>query len=552
MKRATAFIIGAGPAGLTAAYELEAAGRHDVLVVDADAQVGGISKTFDHHGNRIDIGGHRFFSKSDWVMRWWLDKLPLADDSDPATLTAEGGHAFLAYQGQRRTLELDGAARAVGDAVMLVRDRLSRILFSGKFFDYPLKLNLDTALKLGPWRCLMFGASYAHARLFPVRPENTLEDFFINRFGRRLYRRFFKDYTEKVWGRSCREINAAWGAQRVKGLSVSKAIAHALRQMFKSKGAAAAQQTSLIEHFLYPKLGPGQMWETVAARLRESGVPIRMQTRVVGLKLAGRRISEVQTQNIVSGERAWQAADSVVSTMPIRDLIAALDGDVPARVKEVAAALEYRDFMTVGLLYRRLNRDSDRKIAGRAGVPDNWIYIQEPGVKVGRVQIFNNWSPYLVSDPDRVWVGLEYFCNEDDALWKSGDADLIALAKREMAEIRLANAGDCVDAVVIRMPKAYPGYYGAYEHFDEVRGFLDSIENLFCVGRNGMHRYNNQDHSMLSAKRAVEAIVAGSTDKSAIWAVNIDDEYHEEKDARADVEAHALPTQEAALSGAGS
>ena len=531
MKLST-LIIGAGPAGLTAAYELERVGRTGLLVVDADRQVGGISKTIAHNGNRIDIGGHRFFSKSDWVMQWWLDKLPLADESDPATIKAADGHAFLAYQGKQRTLPLNESTRGADHAVMLVRDRLSRILFAGKFFDYPLKLNLDTARKLGLFACVSFGISYAKARLLPVRPESTLEDFFINRFGKRLYLRFFKDYTEKVWGRSCREISAAWGAQRVKGLSISKAIGHALRQVFTAKNKSAARETSLIEHFLYPRLGPGQMWETVAARLAESGVTIRMRTKAVGMKLVGRRIAEVETQNLDSGERTWHGAESVISTMPIRDLVAALEGDVPARVRELAAALEYRDFMTVGLSYRRLSRESDRKIAGRASVPDNWIYIQEPGVKVGRVQIFNNWSPYMVGQADRVWVGLEYFCTEGDALWNTSDADLIVLAKREMGEIELADPGECVDAVVIRMPKAYPGYYGAYEHFDEVRAFLDSIENLFCVGRNGMHRYNNQDHSMLSAKRAVEAIVAGSTDKSAIWAVNIDDEYHEEKDER--------------------
>ena len=535
-------IVGAGPAGLTAAYELLQAGHASIEVIDADAQVGGLSKTVVHRGNRIDIGGHRFFSKSDWVMRWWLDKLPLADDGDPATLRAADGHAFLAYQGMRRTLPLEGVRGGAGDASMLIRDRLSRILFGGKLFAYPLKIDVATAWKLGPVACGLYALSYLKAHFFPVKPEATLEDFFINRFGRRLYLRFFKTYTEKVWGRSCREISAAWGAQRVKGLSISRAVAHALRQVFSSKHAA--RETSLIEHFLYPRLGPGQMWETVADRVVAAGVPLRMSTRVTGLKLAGRRIAEVETEDLASGDRRWRPADQVISTMPIRDLVAALDagdaaGDVdavPPRVREVAAALEYRDFMTVGLLYRRLSRTEDRVAPGRASIPDNWIYIQEPDVKVGRLQIFNNWSPYLVADPDQVWVGLEFFCGEGDALWSSTDADMIELAKREMAQIGMASPDDCVDAVVLRMPKAYPGYYGAYEHFDEVRSFLDGIENLWCVGRNGMHRYNNQDHSMLSAKRAVEAIVAGSVDKAAIWAVNIDDAYHEETDRPADAQ----------------
>ena len=539
---ATTVVIGAGPAGLTAAYELLQAGHPSIRIFDADPQVGGLSKTVVHNGNRIDIGGHRFFSKSDWVMRWWLDKLPIADDGDPATLKSRDGHAFLAYQGMRRTLPLDGATRADrgtdGDASMLIRDRLSRILFGGKLFAYPLKIDVATAWKLGPIACGLYALSYLKASAFPIRPEATLEDFFVNRFGRRLYLRFFKTYTEKVWGRSCREISAAWGAQRVKGLSISRAVAHALRQVFSSK--SAARETSLIEHFLYPRLGPGQMWETVADRVTAAGVPIALSTRVTGLRLVERRIASVETEDLATGRRAWTAADRVVSTMPIRELVAALDGDVPPRVREVAAALEYRDFMTVGLLYRKLARVDDRVAPGRASIADNWIYVQEPGVKVGRVQIFNNWSPYLVADPSQVWVGLEFFCAEGDALWTASDDAMIALAKREMQQIGLADAEHCLDGVVLRMPKAYPGYYGAYEHFDEVRAFLDGIENLYCVGRNGMHRYNNQDHSMLSAKRAVEAIVAGSADKSAIWAVNIDDAYHEEDDRPADAQGSRL------------
>lgn len=532
MTNERTIIIGAGPAGLTAAYELQRAGRTNIGIVDADAQVGGLSKTVVHRGNRIDIGGHRFFSKSDWVMRWWLDKLPIAA-GDPASLAPDGGHAFLAYQGMRRDLRLDALAHGDGEATMLIRDRLSRILFGGKLFAYPLKIDVETAWKLGPVTCVRYALSYIKARLLPVRPEATLEDFFINRFGRLLYLRFFKTYTEKVWGRRCDDISASWGAQRVKGLSISRAIAHALRRLVTSK--SAAKETSLIEHFLYPRLGPGQMWEVVAKRVTDAGASLHMATRAVGLRLEGKRVVAVETEAVASGERCWQAADQVISTMPIRELVAAIDagsGDtVPPRVKEIANALEYRDFMTVGLLYRELDR-SDTAMPGRASIPDNWIYIQEPDVKVGRLQIFNNWSPYLVADPGQVWVGLEFFCNEGDELWSMDDAAMIALAKREMKQIGMGSPEHCVDAVVLRMPKAYPGYYGAYEHFDEVRHFLDGIENLFCVGRNGMHRYNNQDHSMLSAKRAVEAILAGSIDKSAIWAVNIDDAYHEEGDDR--------------------
>ncbi len=301
----TTIVIGAGPAGLTAAYELLAAGRPDIRVYDADTQVGGISKTVVHRGNRIDIGGHRFFSKSDWVMRWWLDKLPMADASEPATFRSDTGHAFLRYQGMRSTLSTADLPHADGDATMLVRDRLSRILFAGKLFAYPLKIDVATAWKLGPVACGLFALSYLRARVSPIRPEATLEDFFINRFGRRLYQRFFKSYTEKVWGRRCDEISAAWGAQRVKGLSISRAIAHALRQLVRPR--SAARETSLIEHFLYPRLGPGQMWETVAARVADAGVPIAMSTRVVGLKLVGKRITEVETEDVAT-RRARVAA----------------------------------------------------------------------------------------------------------------------------------------------------------------------------------------------------------------------------------------------------
>ncbi len=520
-------VIGAGPAGLTAAMELVRAGRRDVVIFEGTDTIGGLSRTVRHNGNRIDIGGHRFFSKSDWVMNWWLDILPIAGAEEPHSLQLEDASVMLAYQGKRRGLP--GAARATSDnadQVMLLRDRLSRILFAGKFFDYPLKLNAETALKLGLGRCFMFGLSYLKARLLP-KQEVTLEDFFINRFGRRLYLQFFKSYTEKVWGRSCDSISADWGAQRVKSLSIGKALLHQVRRMFSSKSQLKVEQTSLIEHFLYPKFGPGQMWETVAEMLRSEGVKIHLQHAVNGIELKDSHVNAVR-YSLADGSHGEISASHVISTMPVRELVAAMGTSVPARVSEISGALEYRDFMTVGLLYDRLSRLSQGpRFADRASVPDNWIYVQEPGVKVGRVQIFNNWSPYLVSDPTKVWIGLEFFCAEGDELWNSSDADLISLAKLEIDQIGLGAPDECHDGVVVRMPKAYPGYYGAYEHFDEVRTFLDGIANLYLIGRNGMHRYNNQDHSMLSARFAVEAILSGSADKAPIWAVNIDDDYHE-------------------------
>jgi protoporphyrinogen oxidase len=511
-------IIGAGPAGLTAAYELTEAGVTDIVVLEATRNIGGLSQSIEYKGNRIDIGGHRFFSKSDWVMNWWTRMLPLA-----ASASLE---AMLAYHGRTREGGA-AAARSTDSDVMLVRRRLSRIYFDGKFFDYPLKVNFETALKLGLWRCAQFGASYAWAMLFPRRPERSLEDFFINRFGRRLYLQFFKEYTEKVWGTPCDRISAEWGAQRVKSLSIAKALLHAiLKPLRRKEGLGAAQQTSLIERFLYPKYGPGLMWETTVERLRARGVRLDFEAPVAKLEQAEGRIRAVRVRLPDGAERRFEA-ESFVSTMPVQDLVLGLTPGAPHGPSEIAAGLEYRDFITVGLLYRRLMPTP----AGSGPlnlVPDNWIYIQESGVKVGRLQVFNNWSPYLVRDPDTVWIGMEYFCREGDELWTMPDAELQRLGVAEMRRLNLAAAADHLDGIVIRMPKAYPGYYGTYARFDELRRYLDAFPNLYLIGRNGMHRYNNQDHSMLSAKKAVEAILAGSDDKSAIWGVNIDDEYQEE------------------------
>ena len=526
--RARIVIVGAGPAGLTAAWELAEAGVRDILVLEATAQVGGLSQSVEFKGNRIDIGGHRFFSKSDWVMDWWTRMLPVA--AEPG-LEAE---LRLAYQGRERLMQAPaggpGAPTAADGEVMLVRRRLSRIYFAGKFFDYPLKVDAGTAWKLGLGRCVLFGASYAWARIFPRRPERSLEDFFINRFGRRLYLQFFKEYTEKVWGTPCDQISAEWGAQRVKSLSIASALWHALTKPFRrAAGLGAAQQTSLIERFLYPKLGPGQMWESVARRLESRGVRIARGETVVGLEREGDALRAVRTRD-AQGCEARHEATHVLSTMPVRDLVQAMSPAAPAPVRAIADGLQYRDFITVGLLYRRMLPTP----AGRGPrhlVPDNWIYVQEPGVQVGRLQVFNNWSPHLVKDPETVWIGLEYFCREGDALWTLDDGALRRLGVAEMQKLRLAAPEDCLDGVVIRMPKAYPGYYGTYARFGELRAWLDGVPNLYLIGRNGMHRYNNQDHSMLSAKKAVEAILAGSSDKSAVRAVNIDDEYHEEAGA---------------------
>jgi protoporphyrinogen oxidase len=506
-------IVGGGPAGLTAALELQRAGLRDITVIEADHQVGGISRTVAHHGNRIDIGGHRFFSKSDWVMAWWQGLLPVAR---PA---GEDVPRELRYQGASRPGIADAPASEADEDVLLVRSRLSRIYFNRRFFDYPLKLNPDTLLKLGPWKTFTFGLSYIAARLRPIRPEASLEDFLVNRFGRRLYRQFFQEYTEKVWGVPCGEISAAWGAQRIKSLSVTKAIVHALRKLL-GRGDKA-EQTSLIESFLYPKYGPGQMWEAAARRFVAQGGTLRMRSRVDGIGIRDGRVETVRYRD-ADGQVHALPCSHLLSTMPIKDLVQASADAWPEDVRRIAAELSYRDFITVGLLYPReaIPRQLD----------DNWIYIQEPGVHVGRVQVFNNWSPHMVADAGTLWLGLEFFCREGDTLWTMDDAALKVLAHREMVQIGLVDADAARDAVVLRVPKAYPGYFGeAYARFDTLQAALDAVPNLFLMGRNGMHRYNNQDHSMLTAREAARQVASGEVDKARIWAINVDDEYHEEK-----------------------
>ena len=516
----TAVVIGAGPAGLTAALELIR--RTDVrpIVIEASGVVGGISRTVNVNGYRMDIGGHRFFSKSDWVMDWWLDILPLEAGADR--------NAVISYRNRHRAV---GAARVAADDenVMLLRRRLSRIYFLRQFFDYPLKLDPATIAKLGAVRFARICASYAWSTCFPRRPEKSLEDFLVNRFGGELYRTFFKSYTEKVWGVPCAEISAEFGAQRIKGLSLTRAVLHSLRNMASpSEPVAPAAQSSLVERFLYPKYGPGQLWEEVAQRVRSGGGELRLKHAAEKLRVADGRVAEIAVRDLASGERYAVAPDFVISSMPVKDLVAGLDPPPAEDVRSIASRLPYRAFIAVGVLARRMNARGNAAADTRFP-PDNWIYVQEPDVRLGRLQIFNNWSPALAPDPSKVWLGLEYFCAEDDELWRLPDAELSALAVGELEQIELIDRADVLDTTVVRVPKAYPAYFGSYAEFDRVRSHLDRIDNLFLVGRNGMHRYNNQDHSMLTAKAAVDCIAEQRSDKQAIWSVNVDDDYHESR-----------------------
>jgi protoporphyrinogen oxidase len=518
----TAVLIGAGPAGLTAA--LEFLRRSDVhpIVLEASHEIGGISRTIRHNGNRIDIGGHRFFSKSDRVMNWWMDLMP-------PEASADTQHA-LQHQSKQRILKTNsqGVSPETTDLVMLVRPRKSRIYFLRKFFDYPIKLTADTLRKLGLIRTMKIGGSYLLARLFPRKLEKSLEDFLVNRFGRQLYLTFFKSYTEKVWGVPCEAISAEWGAQRIKGLSLTTAVRHFFSKTFSFRKNEAIQQkgteTSLIEKFLYPKYGPGQLWEHAAAQIRAQGGEIHLGWRATRLLLQGNVITAVEAVSD-TGEHRRFPADYVFSTMPVRELIDAMDTSIPDEVREVSDGLQYRDFITVGLLVDRLAvREADG-----GPLKDNWIYIQEPDVLVGRLQIFNNWSPYMVADPSKTWIGLEYFCYQTDALWQMADEDLKKFAIAEVEKIGILRACDVSDAHVVRVPKTYPAYFGTYDRFHIIREFLDRFDNLFLVGRNGMHKYNNQDHSMLTAMTAVDNIIAGIREKDNVWSINTEMEYHEEE-----------------------
>jgi protoporphyrinogen oxidase len=525
----TALIIGAGPAGLTAAMEFLKQSGVKPIVLEASREIGGISRTIRYKGNRMDIGGHRFFSKSDRVMKWWLEQMP-------ARMPAEAGAdkaAAISYQNQSRSIAGMGvtAEKAGGeqDLVMLVRPRKSRIYFLRRFFDYPITLTMDTLSKLGITRTIKIGSSYMASRLLRIKPEKSLEDFLINRFGRQLYLTFFKSYTEKVWGTACNDISAEWGAQRIKGLSLTTAVKHFLKKTFGKRERDLAQKetdTSLIERFLYPKFGPGQLWEHVAEKIVEAGGEIHMGWKVVGIHTEGNRVVSVDAVSD-EGETRNFTADYFFSTMPMRELVNAIElggARIPANVKQVSDGLIYRDFITIGILIDKLSvTEPDGGL-----LKDTWIYIQEPDVLIGRLQIFNNWSPYLAA-PGKVWVGLEYFCYETDPLWKMPDEELKKFGAMELEKIGILKAGDVLDSHVVRVPKTYPAYFGTYNRFDELRAFTDSFDNLFLVGRNGMHKYNNQDHSMLTAMQAVENVLQGVTAKDNVWSINTEQDYHEEK-----------------------
>ena len=460
-------IMGGGPAGLTAAYELAKVGIKPI-VLEMGARVGGIARTEVFNGYRMDIGGHRFFTKVDEVEAFWQEVL--GDD-------------------------------------FLTRPRLSRIYYNRKYIMYPLRFG-DALGKLGVGQSFLVLMSYFRSKILPYRNERTFEEWVSNRFGKRLYRIFFKTYTEKVWGIPCSELSAEWAAQRIQNLSLPRAV---LGAIFGARGAKNVK--SLIEQFHYPRLGPGMLWERTQQLIEQRGGEVRLNTTVMKiLHRDGKAIGVVARSG---GQETTLVADAIISSMPISELVAKLDPPAPIDVRDGAAQLTYRDYFTVGLIINQPDL-----------FPDNWIYIHAPEVKVGRIQNFKNWSPDMVPDASKTFLGLEYFCNEGDELWSMSDEALVKLGAQELETMGLAQAADVEGGTVVRQLKTYPVYTGEYkEYLERIRGFLDSIPNLQTVGRNGLHMYNNQDHSMLTAMLAVKNLQGEQHD---VWSVNVERAYHEE------------------------
>ena len=517
MSEKKVVIIGAGPAGLTAAYELLKKSDIKPIILETEEFVGGISRTVEHNGNRMDIGGHRFFTKSDRVNQVWEELMPIqgAPSFDDKIL------------GNEKEWNPNGPDPETSEDVMLLRHRVSRIYFLRKFFDYPISMKPQTFINMGFGRTMKAGFGYLRSCLHKL-PEDSLENFYINRFGKTLYRMFFEDYTTKLWGVPPKQLSASWGSQRVKGLSLRKAVKEALSAPFRKKQKEV--ETSLINQFEYPKKGPGQYYSLMADKIVEMGGKILFNEEVS--KIERDENNNIKAVITTKGDRF--ECDEVFSTMPIKDLFTSLGKEnVPEHEYEVATSLPYRDFITVGLLLNGLKLKNKTKLKTLNNiVPDNWIYVQERSVKMGRIQIFNNWSPYMVEDPEhKVWIGLEYFCNEGDEMWNATDKDFIDMAIGELISMDIIESKDCVlDSVRVKVKKAYPAYFGSYDEFGIVQAYLNKISNLYCIGRNGQHRYNNMDHSMLSALTAVDDYLAGKTDKSDVWNVNTEQTYHEGND----------------------
>lgn len=473
MKKIT--IIGAGPAGLTAAYEiLKKSDEYEITILEKTNRIGGIACTVCHNENYMDLGGHRFYSKCDFITKWW---------------------------------------QTVPQVPLLNKKRKSEIYFNRNFFDYPIKLNYKNLSALGLKELMLIFIDYIKAQLVK-KEENSLEDFYINRFGKRLYEIFFKDYTKKVWGISPDKISPDWGSQRVKGLNIFEVFKDCYKSALNIKNTHNTQ-TSLIDEFYYPPYGPGQLWNAVAEEIIKMGGKIKFNCNVSRFQTEKNQIVEVSY--VYAGMETYEQTEIIISSMPIKTLISGIES-VPDAIRKVSNGLVYRDFITVGVLVNSMDIKTD----------DCWIYMQDKSVTMGRIQIFNNWSESLVRESGKtVWLGLEYFCSKGDHLWNKSDNEMAQLAADELVKAGIIlDTHSILDTHTERLEKAYPAYFGTYENMHEIIQFLDSFDNLYCIGRNGQHRYNNMDHSMLTAFECVKNIIENNKCKDNIWKVNTEKEYN--------------------------
>ena len=495
---------------MTAAYELlKDSNKYQVTILEKSDEIGGISKTIKYKDYRMDIGGHRFFSKDKSIMNFWKELMPI--------------QGKLSYDDKKlnRKKELNniGPDPEKDDEVMLIRNRVSRIYYLKKLFNYPISLNFKTLKNLGIKNTFLVGMSYLKV-CFTKKEEKNLEDFYINRFGKKLYKMFFEKYTEKLWGRVPSKISKDWGAQRVKGISIKEVIKNAIWKNNK-------KETSLIEEFWYPKYGPGQLWEILAKKIEEMGGRIEKNAIVEKLCIENEKISKIEYKE--NGEVKIKDADIVFSTMPLKDLVLGIQDNNKNEVDKLAESLPYRDFITIGVLVDELNLKNETKIETLGNIiPDCWIYVQDANVKMCRLQIFNNWSPYLVKEPEKnIWIGLEYICSKEDEIWKMNEENFKEYAITELEKIGIIEKEKIKDYHIEKVEKAYPAYFDSYSEIEKIRKYLDRFENLYCIGRNGQHRYNNMDHSMMTAIEAVKNIKESTVKKDNVWNVNIEKEYQE-------------------------
>ena len=503
----TALIIGGGAAGITAAYELAVNSDIKPIVIESQNSIGGLAKTLDFEGLKADIGPHRFFTKDDSVMKLWTEVLPLQGEGakDDKLLSRE-----VDFKNGNANPEFD-------DNVFLRRRRFSRIYYMQKFFDYPVKMNLRTVLNMGLLRTALAGFSYIKS-CFIKRKENNLEDFMINRFGKVLYQMFFEFYTQKVWGRHPKNISKEWGEQRIKGLSLLKALIN----KFSPK-----KETSLIEEYFYPKNGAGQMWENMAKTIVEKGGEIHLNAEVLGVNIENNRVVSLKVK-YVNGIYDWYG-DYIISSMPVKDLILGMN-NVPEDIKEIAEGLPYRDYQLVSFKVKNFNLKNNTNWATIGDIcPDSWIYIQDREVNVGRIYIPKNFSPYLSNDIKETLICMEYFCDKGDRLWEMSDDEIYKFGIDELIKINALKSSDDVErSYRFKAEKAYPAYFDTYSDFDKIKSFIDSIENLYLIGRNGQHKYNNMDHSTLSGIEAAR-IITENDDKRKLWDVNTEQSYQEAK-----------------------